>query len=53
MNLTNSLDEFDINGIVKIENFIDQKKILELKNILINLGHPQKGEKKVLFILTK
>jgi hypothetical protein len=46
MNLINSLDEFDINGIVKIENFIDQKEILELKNILINLGHPQKGEKK-------
>lgn len=53
MNLIDSLDEFNHNGIVKIENFINPKEILQLKNKLVNLGLPKKGEEKSIIYYEK
>ena len=53
MNLIDNLDEFNDNGIVKVENFLDQEEILYLKNKLINLGYPKKGEKKSIVYYDK
>ena len=53
MNLIDNIDEFNNNGIVKVENFINQKEISQLKNKLINLGNPKKGEKKSIIYYEK
>ena len=53
MNLIDNLDEFNDNGIVKIKKFLNQEEILKLKNNLINLGYPKKGEKKSIVYYDK